>query len=129
MIIPEDLKYTKTHEWLKVEGEKARTGITDYAQNQLGDIVFVELPGAGKTVERGKMLATVESVKAVSDVYAPVSGTVKSVNPALDGSPEKVNTDPYGKGWIADIEIVNPDELKDLLDAASYAKHLQEAEQ
>ncbi len=125
---PEDLKYTKEHEWARVEGDgTVRTGITWYAQDSLGDVVFVKLPEVGLEVAAGDALAEVESTKAVSDVYAPVSGTVVQVNEALVESPEKVNEDPYGEGWIAIIRIKDEGELDDLMDASAY-KTFVEAE-
>ncbi|EAU53456.1 glycine cleavage system protein GcvH [Mariprofundus ferrooxydans] len=105
MTIPADLKYTKEHEWVRIDGDTATFGITDHAQEALGDIVFVELPEIGRTLEAGEAYAVVESVKAVSDVYAPVAGDVVEVNEALEGEPELVNTDPYGAGWIARVTI------------------------
>ncbi len=125
---PDDLKYTKEHEWARLEGEgTVRTGITWYAQDSLGDVVFVKLPEVGVEVAAGDVLAEVESTKAVSDVYAPVSGTVLEVNEVLIESPEKVNEDPYGEGWIAIIQIKDEAELDDLMDAAAY-KTFVEAE-
>jgi len=120
MNIPGTLRYTKDHEWLRVEGDTGWVGITDYAQGELGDIVFVELPSAGKKVERGKSLGTIEAVKAVSDIYAPVSGEIIEVNGKLKDSPEAVNKDPYGAGWMVKVKIANPDEVTALLDAAAY---------
>jgi len=120
MNIPNELKYTKDHEWLRVEGNTAVIGITDYAQEQLGDIVFVEVPGEGDELGAGDTLGVVESVKAASDIYSPVSGTVVKVNEELADAPELVNQDPYGQAWIAEIELSNPDELAELLDSAAY---------
>ena len=105
MNIPEDLRYTNDHEWVRVEGKQVRVGITDYAQDALGDVVFVELPKVGDTVEVGGSLGEVESTKSVSDLYAPVSGTVVSVNDMLDASPGKLNEDPYGEGWICVLDL------------------------
>jgi len=105
MTIPADLKYTKEHEWVRIEGDTATFGISDHAQEALGDIVFVELPEIGRTVDAGEAYAVVESVKAVSDVYAPVAGEIIEVNNALEGESELVNTDPYGAGWIAKVKI------------------------
>lgn len=119
-MIPKDLKYTKDHEWAKPEDGKVRVGITDHAQRELGDIVFVELPDVGKKVNKGELVATVESVKAVGEVYAPVSGEVVEVNSALESSPELVNKDPYGQGWILVLRVDNPAELDELMDAAAY---------
>jgi glycine cleavage system H protein len=120
-VIPKDLKYTKDHEWVKPEDGKVRVGITHHAQKELGDIVFVELPQVGKKVSKGELVATVESVKAVGEVYAPASGEVMEVNSALESSPELVNKDPYGEGWIFLLKVTAPGELEDLLDAAGYA--------
>jgi len=119
-VYPETLKYTKEHEWAAIDGRRVRVGITDYAQRELGDVVYVELPKVGATVERDGRMAVVESVKAVSDVYAPVSGTVVEVNEALQDSPELINKDPYGEGWLCVIEASNPDEFALLLSAADY---------
>jgi len=116
--IPDDLKYTRTHEWVKIEGDIATVGITEYAQTELGDIVYVDLPSPGRVVEAGQTLGSIESVKTVSDLYAPVSGEVSEVNGALEGTPELVNSDPYGAGWLVKINVANvPD---DLLDAEAY---------
>jgi glycine cleavage system H protein len=120
--IPKELKYSKDHEWTKAEGKLATVGITDFAQSQLGDVVFVELPVVGATVEAGKAFSVVESVKAVSDIYAPVSGVVVKVNDALTDAPELINQDAYGQGWIAVIEMSDPAELDKLLDSEEYAK-------
>ncbi|MDD5452992.1 MAG: glycine cleavage system protein GcvH [Candidatus Bipolaricaulis sp.] len=119
-MIPQELRYTKDHEWVRLEGDKARVGITDHAQKQLGDIVFVELPSVGAVGRRGDRLATVESVKAVGEVFAPLSGEVVEVNAALPGSPDLVNKDPYGEGWLFVIRVAAPREAGELLDAASY---------
>ncbi len=120
--IPEELRYTKDHEWAKVEGGRARVGITDHAQNELTDVVYVEFPAVGKTVAQGEVLGTVESVKAVSEIYAPLSGKVVEVNKVLDDTPEQVNKDPYGAGWMVLLELSNPSEVTKLLDAAAYKK-------
>jgi len=125
IMIPEDLKYTKTHEWVKVEGNKAKIGITYHAQEQLNDIVYVELPEVGTEVSKGDSLAVVESVKAASDVYAPVSGKVVAVNSALEDSPELLNEDPYGN-WMVEIELSNPAELDELLGPEEYKKVVEE---
>ena len=120
MAYPTNYRYTKQHEWVHIEGDQAKVGITEYAQKELGDIVFVELPEKGKKVKQGETLATVESVKSVSDVYAPISGEVVAVNDALESAPETINQDPHGAGWIAALK---PDDLKEadsLLDAAAY---------
>ncbi|MGI6620053.1 MAG: glycine cleavage system protein GcvH [Bacillota bacterium] len=126
MNYPEDLKYTKEHEWVRVDNGKARVGVTFYAQDQLGDVVFVELPEVGTEIRAGAMFATVESVKAVSDVYAPVSGTIVEVNEALNDSPELVNEDPYNEGWMVVIELSDPSELDNLMDSTAYQKMVEE---
>lgn len=123
---PTDLKYTKEHEWLKVEGTKAAIGITDHAQNAMGDVVFVELPQVGDVIESGKAFGVIESVKAVSEIYAPVNGTVTAINEALLDNPEMVNNDAYGDGWIIEIELTNLAELEGLLDSAEYEAYLLE---
>lgn len=120
MNFPKELKYSREHEWVRVEGNRATVGITDFAQSQLGDVVFVEIPAIGTVVSVGKTFSVVESVKAVSDIYAPVSGTVVAVNDELADVPETVNSDPYGQGWIAVIELSNPSELDALLDSEAY---------
>ncbi|MBO2519020.1 MAG: glycine cleavage system protein H [Firmicutes bacterium] len=127
MNVPEDLKYTVEHEWIRLEGNRATIGITDYAQDQLGDVVFVDLPAVGQEVQAGGNLAVVESVKSVSDVYAPLSGRVVAVNELLKDAPETLNQDPYGQGWIAVLELTQPDEVQGLLDAAAYIQHLSGA--
>lgn len=126
MNIPQELKYSKDHEWVKVDGNRVTIGITDYAQIQLGDVVFVELPEVGAEVSAGGGFSVVESVKAVSDVYTPVSGRVIEINEALADSPEMVNQDPYGDGWIAVIEISDNSELNELLSSDDYEKLLAE---
>lgn len=121
--IPSDLKYAKSHEWLKVAGDGTATiGISDYAQNSLGDITFVQVPKAGTALKAGEAFGVVESVKAASDVYAPVSGTVLEVNQALDASPEILNRSPYESGWMLKVKLANPAEVDGLLAAADYAK-------
>ncbi|MCK4607024.1 MAG: glycine cleavage system protein GcvH [candidate division Zixibacteria bacterium] len=120
MNIPSDLRYTEEHEWVKIEGQVARIGITDYAQGELGDIVFVELPSAGDTVEKMKEFGTIEAVKAVSEIYSPLSGKVVEINAALEDDPMIVNRDPYGEGWIIKIEMSDPSEVNQLLNAADY---------
>ncbi|MDI3299486.1 MAG: glycine cleavage system protein GcvH [Bacillota bacterium] len=128
MRVPEDLRYSREHEWVRLEGDgKARVGITDYAQSELGDVVYVELPEVGRHLEAGEALGVVESVKSVSDVYSPLSGRVLEVNGALAESPEKVNQDPYGEGWMIRLEPDDPAEAEKLLDAAGY-RALVEAE-
>jgi len=120
--IPGDLKFMKSHEWVRIEGDgKVTVGISDHAQALLGDLVYVELPGEGDTLEAGNTCAVVESVKAASDVYAPVSGTVTAVNTALTDAPETINEDAYGEGWLFVLELSDADELNDLLDPDDYA--------
>lgn len=123
---PADLKYTREHEWARVEGDRARVGITDYAQTELGDVVFVELPKVGIKVTQMQAFGVVESVKAVSDLFAPLSGEVVEVNAELTRKPELVNQDPYGKGWMIVIAPVNPKELEALMTAAQYQEYLQQ---
>lgn len=125
MSVPGDLQYTRTHEWVRREGDTATVGITDHAQDELGDVVFVELPEEGATFGAGDAFGTIESVKAVSDLYAPVGGEVVEVNSALDDVPEKVNEDPYGDGWIVRLRVSGEG---DLLSAAEYKKVLEEEE-
>lgn len=120
MIFPENLKYTKDHEWVKMEGNIAIVGITDHAQSELGDVVFVDIPADLSEVTKGKPFGTIEAVKTVADVYAPVTGKVIAVNTSINEHPEAVNKDPYGEGWLIKIEIANPEELNDLLDAEGY---------
>lgn len=124
MKVAHELLYTPTHEWIKQEDEGIVCGITDHAQSELSDIVFVELPERGKTVAKGATLCVVESVKAASDIYAPISGTIIKVNDALSGAPETLNSDPYGEGWICVIEPSDKGELKDLLSAEQYKAKL-----
>ena len=119
-MVPADLRYTKDHEWVRVEGKEATVGITEYAASQLGDIVFVELPEVGRSLDQFAAFGVVESVKAVSDLFAPVSGAVAAINDALAGSPESVNTDPYGAGWMVRLELGDPAEIDELLDATAY---------
>ena len=120
MNVPAELKYTKEHEWIRVEGEEAVVGITDYAQSQLGDIVFVECETVGDALEAGETFGTIEAVKTVSDLYLPVAGEVLEFNKELEGEPELVNKDPYGKGWIVKIKISDETELDGLLNADAY---------
>ena len=120
MTFPENLRYTKTHEWVRIEGETGVVGITEYAQGELGDVVFVELPPKGKQVKAGESFGTVEAVKAVSDLYAPVSGEVTASNAELEHASEQVNKDPYGGGWMIKIKIKDKQELARLLDAKQY---------
>ena len=122
MNIPSDLKYAKSHEWVRVDGDAATVGITDHAQSELTDVVFVELPAAGRAVAAGEACAVVESVKAASDIYAPVAGEIIEGNPALEGDPGLVNTDPYGEGWLFRIRLASPGDLDALLDAAAYGE-------
>lgn len=119
-MVPTDLRYTSDHEWIRVEGDEGTIGITTYAADQLGDIVFVELPPVGQTVDAGTAFGVVESVKAVSDLFAPVAGEVVGTNADLAGAPELVNSDPYGAGWMIRVRIADPAGLDDLLDAAAY---------
>jgi glycine cleavage system H protein len=121
---PADLKYTKEHEWIKADGKQGRIGLTHHAQSALGDVVFVELPKVGRVVKQLEAFGVVESVKAVSDVYAPVSGTVVEVNTALETKPELVNKDCYGAGWVIAVAIANPAELANLMDAKAYEAFL-----
>lgn len=120
MNIPEELKYTKDHEWIKIEGQKATIGITDFAQGELGDIVYIDIPTVGQDISEHAVFGTVEAVKTVSDLYMPISGKVLEVNKELDGSPEKVNSDPYGAGWMITMQIKNPADAAKLLTAAQY---------
>jgi glycine cleavage system H protein len=120
MEFPEHLKYTKEHEWVALDGTRARVGITDYAQDALGDIVYVQLPDLGANVAAMSSCAEVESTKSVSDIYAPVSGTIAEVNGALADTPELINQEPYGAGWLFDIEVGDPTEVDGLLDASAY---------
>ena len=120
--ILDDLKYVETHEWVKVDGDIATIGITDFAQNELADIVYVELPSQGTKLEKGQTFGNVEAVKAVEDLYSPLSGEVVEVNEKLQQSPELVNQDPYGEGWMIKIKITNPAEVDGLLDAEAYKK-------
>ncbi len=124
MNVPNNLKYAKTHEWVRLEGDTAVVGITDHAQQELTDIVYVELPQVGARVEAGQECAVVESVKAASDIYAPLSGDVVAVNEELSHAPELVNEDPYGKGWMFKIKLSDAGELNDLLSADDYAHHI-----
>ena len=120
MSAPSDLRYTRDHEWIKVEGDQATVGITQYAAEQLGDIVFVELPDTGRDLEVAKPFGVVESVKAVSDLYAPISGAVTSTNDALAKEPELVNSDPYGAGWMIKLTVADATQIDDLLDGSAY---------
>jgi len=120
--VRKDLKYTETHEWLKLAGKNVKVGITDHAQSELTDIVFVELPTVGKVIKKGDELCVVESVKSVSEVYSPVSGKITNVNKKLENNPETINQSPYDDGWLVEIEIDNKAEINALLDAESYKK-------
>ena len=123
--IPDDVRYTEDHEWARVEGEKTKAGICDYAQDQLGDIVYVELPQVGDTFDKGQEFGTVESVKAVAELYMPVGGTILAVNSALDDSPELVNKDPYGDGWMIEVQPSDPAELEALMTKDVYFETLK----
>lgn len=127
-MVPDDLKFTKKHEWIRVDGDKGTVGISDYAQGELGDIVFVELPQVGAKVKQMKPFGTIEAVKAVTDLYAPVSGEILETNPELKDKPETINSDPYGDGWIIKLRIEDPGELENLLSPADYEKLLEEEE-
>ncbi len=127
MSVPPELRYTKEHEWLRLAGDEATVGITDYATEQLGDVVFVELPEVGRTLDQFATFGVVESVKAVSDLYAPISGEVVAVNEALADHPELVNSDPYGAGWLIRIRPRDPGEVENLLDAAAYEALVRES--
>ena len=122
MNFPANLRYTKEHEWISIEGNTATIGITDFAQKELGDIVYVEIETIGKPLEAEAVFGTVEAVKTVSDLFLPLAGTVTEVNPALTANPELVNTDPYGEGWMVKVTVANPDDVNELLDAAAYEK-------
>ena len=120
MTFPDSLRYTKDHEWIRLEGNMATIGITEFAQSELGDIVYVEIETVGKALEAGSIFGTVEAVKTVSDLYLPVSGTITEVNPLLGNSPEVVNSDPYGQGWMIKMTVNNPEDVEKLPDAAAY---------
>jgi len=126
MSIPENLLYTEDHEWLRIEGDEAYIGVTDFAQKELGDIVFVEVETLDETLEKGEAFGTIEAVKTVSDMFMPVGGTVLELNEMLDGEPEIINKDPYGKGWIVKIAMTDKSELDQLLDAAAYKANIEE---
>jgi len=125
--IPKELLYEKSHEWIRIEGNTATVGITDHAQHELTDIVFVELPKTGRSVKRGEAVVTVESVKSASDVYSPVAGTIAETNPALGDNPELVNQDPYGKGWLFKVSLAAAPNAADYLSTDAYAKEIGEA--
>ena len=120
MNVPSDLIYTKDHEWIRIEGNTAYVGVTDFAQGELGDIVFIEIETMGETLKKEEVFGTIEAVKTVSDMFMPVSGEILEINPALEDSPDVVNKDPYGKGWMVKIMISDPSEIKDLLTAEKY---------
>jgi glycine cleavage system H protein len=120
MKIPDNLKYTKDHEWVKVEGKTGIIGITDYAQGELGDVVFLDIDSSLSEIKKGQSFGTIEAVKTVSDIYGPFSGKVIQVNPKLTESPELINSDPYGEGWMLKAEISNPNELNELIDSSAY---------
>ena len=120
MNIPANLKYTKDHEWVRVEGDEAYVGVTDFAQNELGDIVYIEVETVGEEIAQGEVFGTIEAVKTVSDLFMPIDGTVLELNEGLESAPESVNEDPYEKGWMVKISVKNVDQLGELLDAAGY---------
>ena len=120
MNLPETLRYTKEHEWIKLEGDVATIGITDFAQHELGDIVYVEVETVGQSLNAGDIFGTVEAVKTVSDLFMPISGTITEVNPSLNSSPELVNTDPYEQGWMVKVKVSNADDVAALMDANAY---------
>jgi glycine cleavage system H protein len=125
---PEELHYTKQHEWVRHSGDTGVVGITDYAQKELGDIVYVDLPRVGADIEQGKVMGSVESVKAVSDIYAPISGEVIEINDALAAAPEKLNESPHGDGWLIKVRLSVPNQIQGLLSAADYEKYVAEEE-
>jgi len=127
MNIPEDLRYTKEHEWIRVEGNVGIVGITDYAQSELGDIVYVDIDPGLESVKQGEAFGTIEAVKTVADLYAPVSGKVLEIHEEINDEPEKINQDPYGEGWLIKIELSDPGELENLLTAEQYAELISEA--
>ena len=127
MNFPDELRYSEEHEWVAVEGPRARIGITDFAQDSLGDVVYVELPGVGANVLAHASCAEVESTKSVSEIFSPVTGTIIEVNEALNDAPERINSDPYGSGWIFVVEMADPSEVDSLLDAARYRALVEEA--
>ena len=126
MNVPENLKYSKEHEWIKVEGDLAVIGITDFAQDQLGDIVFVDIETVDETLDRDEVFGALEAVKTVADLFMPLSGTIEELNPLLEDEPQKINEDPYGEGWIIKVRMSDPAEIDDLLDAAGYQDHIAE---
>ena len=124
MNIPKDLKYSEDHEWVRVEGDFAYVGISDYAQGELGDVVYVELPAVGDEFGAHDVFGSIEAVKAASDLYCPVSGEIVAVNGELEGSPETINSDPYGEGWMIKVRISNKSDLDELMDSAAYENHI-----
>jgi glycine cleavage system H protein len=120
MEVPDDLRYSKEHEWARVDGDSAEVGITDYAQSELGDIVYVELPQIGQELKKGEAFGTIEAVKAVSELFCPVSGEVAAINDKLEGDPALVNQSPYADGWMIKVTLTNPDEVTEMMDAAAY---------
>ena len=122
MTFPENLRYTKDHEWIKLDGNTATIGVTDFAQQELGDIVYVEIETKGKALPAESVFGTVEAVKTVSDLFLPVAGTIDEINPALEAQPELVNSDPYGEGWMIKMTVENPADVEQLMDAAAYEK-------
>jgi glycine cleavage system H protein len=128
MAYPANFLYTKQHEWADVKGDVATIGITDYAQHELGDVVFAELPKVGAKVEAGKSFGTVESVKAVSEIYSPVTGEVTEINGTLHDTPETINSDPHGAAWLIKVKLANPAEVKDMMDATAYEAFIAEAD-
>ena len=127
-MVPENLKYTKEHEWVKLDGNEAVIGITDHAQSQLGDITFIELPQKDNQIKQSESISTIESVKAASDIYSPVSGTITDVNSSLEDTPELINQSPYENGWICRVNVSDESELDNLMDAAAYEEYLKESE-
>lgn len=122
---PANFRYTKEHEWVLVEGDTGTVGITDHAQNELGDIVYVDLPQVGSTMTQGETFGSVESVKAVSDLYSPISGDVKAINDSLAKAPEKLNSDPHGEAWLVKVKLTHPDEIQHLLSAEDYQSYIE----
>ncbi|MDP9373291.1 MAG: glycine cleavage system protein GcvH [Chloroflexota bacterium] len=122
---PADRRYTKDHEWIKIEGDVATVGITEFAQSELGDVTYVEVPQIGRQLSKGEPFGVVESVKAVSDIYAPVSGEIVEVNEALDGAPETVNESPYDRAWMIKVRVENPGDAESLMDAEAYERHVE----
>lgn len=125
LVLPDDVKYSKDHEWAQSRGDNVRIGITDYAQDQLGDIVYVEVPEVGDTFDKASEFGTVESVKAVSEMYMPIGGEIVAVNEELEDAPELLNQDPYGKGWIVEVKAADPAEMDDLMDKNAYLESLK----